>query len=235
MRVVAFSWNKSAGWTPPPGDSADFDLVFFFGARRTLASSARYDELRAMFPKAHIVGCSTGGQIRDVDVSDNDVAAAAIRFQATQIRLAHERAPAPAHSRTCGEAIGRTLAAADLVGIFVLADGLGVNGSELVAGIAAAVGRGVSIAGGMAGDGAEFRQTLVSADCAPHKHAVAAVGFYGAAIRIGHGSAGGWYEFGPHRRITRSRGRVLYEFDGSPALDLYEYYLGEEEAHGLPR
>ena len=63
---------------------------------------------------------------------------------------------------------------------------------------------------------------------------VAGVGFYGPAIRIGHGSAGGWDEFGPRRRITKSRGNVLFEFDGEPALDLYERYLGEEEARGLP-
>jgi hypothetical protein len=34
--------------------------------------------------------------------------------------------------------------------------------------------------------------------------------------------------------MTRSRGNVLFEFDGGPALDLYERYLGEEEARGLP-
>src|SRR6185437_3335733 len=47
-------------------------------------------------------------------------------------------------------------------------------------------------------------------------------------------SAGGWDEFGPRRRITRSAGNVLYELDGEPALDLYERYLGEEDARGLP-
>jgi hypothetical protein len=62
---------------------------------------------------------------------------------------------------------------------------------------------------------------------------VAAVGFYGDAIRIGHGSAGGWDEFGPHRRITRSQGNVLFELDSEPALDLYERYLGED-SKGLP-
>ena len=74
-----------------------------------------------------------------------------------------------------------------------------------------------------------FEETLVGADCAPRSGRVAAVGFYGSAIRIGHGSAGGWDEFGPRRRITRSTGNVLYELDGEPALDLYERYLGEEE------
>jgi hypothetical protein len=60
------------------------------------------------------------------------------------------------------------------------------------------------------------------------------IGFYGRAIRIGHGSAGGWDLFGPRRRVTRSAGNVLFELDGEPALDLYERYLGPEEAKGLP-
>jgi hypothetical protein len=126
------------------------------------------------------------------------------------------------------------LTAPGLVGIFVLSDGLNVNGSELVAGIAKTVGERVSITGGLAGDGSEFRETLVGADCVPRKHMVAAIGFYGPAIRIGHGSAGGWDEFGPRRQITRSIGNVLFELDREPALDLYERYLGDEDAKGLP-
>jgi hypothetical protein len=63
---------------------------------------------------------------------------------------------------------------------------------------------------------------------------VAGIGFYGPAIRVGHGSAGGWDLFGPRRRVTRSVGNVLFELDGEPALDLYARYLGEEDVKGLP-
>ena len=234
MRVAQLTWSDTAGWAVAPGERTHADLVFFFGSRQALACGARYRELRAMYPDAHILGCSTGGQIRNQDVSDDEIAAAAIRFDATPLRVACEPAPAPERSRACGEAIGRALAAQSLAGIFVLSDGLNVNGSELVAGIIGAVGKQVSVTGGLAGDGAEFRETLVGADCPPRKQVVAAVGFYGTAIRIGHGSAGGWDEFGPRRQITRSRGNVLFEFDGEPALDLYERYLGEDEARGLP-
>jgi hypothetical protein len=234
MRVAQLSWNENAGWTAGAGDRANADLVFFFGMRQALACGARYHELRSMFPAAHILGCSTGGQINNADVSDDEIAAAAIGFDATKLRVSCEPACSPESSRACGDAIGSALAATDLVGVFVLSDGLNVNGSELVAGITGAVGKKVAVTGGLAGDGAEFRETLVGADCAPRKHMVGAVGFYGPAIRIGHGSAGGWDEFGPRRRITRSRGNILFEFDGQPALELYELYLGEEEARGLP-
>ena len=178
MRVAQFSWSKNAGWAASSSE-ADSDLVFFFGTRQALACGSRYHELRAMFPHAHIVGCSTGGQIHNDDVTDDEITAAALGFDATRLRIACEPASAADRSRACGEAIGRALAAPDLVGVFVLSDGLNVNGSELVAGISSVVGKGVSITGGLAGDGSDFHETLVAADCAPRKHLVAGVGFYG--------------------------------------------------------
>src|SRR5258708_23772545 len=190
--------------------------------------------MRAMFPQAHLLGCSTGGQILNDDVSDDEIAVATLRFDSTRLRLAREAALAPEGSRACGQAIGRALAAEDLAGIFVLSDGLNVNGSELVAGLTGAVDPRVRITGGLAGDGAKFQETLVSADCEPRKQTVAAIGFYGPSLRIGPRSPGGWDEFGPRRRITRSRGNVLFELDGEPALDLYERYLGADDVKGLP-
>src|SRR5271170_4828563 len=115
MRVAQLSWSETAGWTAVSGDRANADLVFFFGTRQALACGARYRELRAMFPSAHILGCSTGGQIHNDDVTDDEIAAAAIDFDATKLRIACEPAPAPESSRTCGATIGRVLAAPDLV------------------------------------------------------------------------------------------------------------------------
>lgn len=234
MRTYQLSWSETTGWRAANGAPVKADLVLYFATRQALACGERYRELRAMFPDAHILGCSTGGQIRNDDVTDHEIAAVALSFDATKLRLACEPVPGPAQSRACGDAIGRALAGDDLAGIFVLSDGLNVNGSELVAGITGIVGNSVPLTGGLAGDGAQFQETLVGGDCAPRSHTVAAVGFYGHAVRIGHGSAGGWDQFGPRRRITRSLGNVLFKLDGEPALDLYERYLGEEEAKGLP-
>src|ERR1043165_5167600 len=139
MRTQQLSWSAAHGWRAPGADYADADLVLYFGLRSALADGTRTQELRAMFANAHIVGCSTGGQIRNDDV-DDEIAAVALRFDRTRIALACEAVPTPSHSRACGEAIGRRLAADDLAGIFVLSDGLNVNGSELVGGATRAVG-----------------------------------------------------------------------------------------------
>jgi hypothetical protein len=233
MRADQLSWNVVSGWQAQGEIPDQANLVLYFGTREALANGKRFDELRDMFPGAHVVGCSTGGQIRNHDISDDDIAAIALNFEHTRLKLATAPASDAAASHRCGETIGKALAAADLAGIFVLSDGLNVNGSALVGGITSVVGERVPITGGLAGDGAQFQETLVGGDFAPRKHAVAAIGFYGNAVRIGHGNAGGWDEFGPRRRITRSAGNVLFELDGEPALDLYKRYLGDEAA-GLP-
>jgi hypothetical protein len=234
MRTQHLVWNSSSGWTAGGAEPGAVSLVLYFGIRETLACGARYEELRAMFPRAHILGCSTGGQINNNDIIDDEIVAAAIGFDATGLRLSCQDIVGPHQSRACGEALGRALQADDLAGVFVLSDGLNVNGSELVAGITAAIGPKLPLTGGLAGDGAAFKETLVGGDCAPRSRVVAGIGFYGPAIRVGHGSAGGWDLFGPRRRVTRSVGNVLFELDGEPALDLYERYLGPTEAEALP-
>ena len=60
-----------------------------------------------------------------------------------------------------------------------------------------------------------------------------AVGLYGEALKVAHGSRGGWAPFGPARKVTRSLDNILYELDGEPALNVYKRYLGEHSA-GLP-
>jgi hypothetical protein len=234
MRAQQIVWNNRAGWTAAEAKLGEASLVLYFGARQSLADGARYEELRGMFPKAHLMGCSTGGQINNDSINDDEIVAAAIAFDRTALRLAWRDIGGPQESRDCGEVIGRALHAEDLAGVFVLSDGLNVNGSELVAGISEAIGRKISLTGGLAGDGADFKETLVGGDCAPRTRLIVGIGFYGPAIRVGHGSAGGWDLFGPRRRVTKSAGNVLFELDGEPALDLYERYIGPEDVKGLP-
>jgi hypothetical protein len=233
MHVERLSWLLPDCGELAKLKQAEPDLIIYFGSRASLASGAAFEQLKATCPGAMVLGCTTGGQIHEHDAVDDEISGVAIRFDQTKIRLVSEMVGSSVDSRSCGRAIGERLLAPDLAGIFLLSDGLNVNGSELVAGLTGVIGRHIPLTGGLAGDGSQFEETLVGANCAPQSRMVAGIGFYGNAIRIGHGSAGGWDVFGPWRTVTRSQGNVLFELDGEPALDLYERYLGDE-ADGLP-
>jgi len=152
------------------------------------------------------------------------------KLEHSEIELARARVDSPERSHAAGSDLAQTLMRDDLRAILVLSDGVTVNGSELVRGINESVGPNVTVTGGMAGDGTRFERTWVLGPDGPNAGLVTAVGLYGDRLRIGHGSRGGWTCFGPERLITRSRGNVLYELDGQPALDLYRTYLGEMAA-----
>ena len=231
MRAQHIVWNSQSGWRTK-GEVGDPSLLLFFGARQALACGSTHVELRAMFPSAHIWAAAPAGRSSD-DVTDDEIAVAArcgsSDALASRLRSRRRRI----NSRSCGEAIGRALAAEDLAGIFVLSDGLNVNGSELVAGMTSAVdrrSRSPAVWRAMAPNFRKPRRRRLRAAQADGCR----VGFYGppsasamAAPAVGMNSE-------PRRRITRSRGNVLFELDGEPALDLYERYLGEDDVKGLP-
>ncbi len=235
MKIAQHRWTTSAGWSPAlagaPADTASLALVF--GSTAALEDPALFAEIRRAYPRALLFGCSTAGEIHDTQVLEDAVVVTAVAFEATRVRAARVSLDEVPHGAGAGERLARTLADPDLVHVLVLSDGLGVNGNDLVRGLTGHLPERVSVTGGLSGDGTRFRKTLVIAGEAPEPGVVGAVGFYGSRLRVGYGSLGGFDPFGPERLVTRSVGKVLYELDGQPALELYKRYLGEH-ADRLP-
>lgn len=236
MKTEEMRWSAADGWvSPPPARlAASAQLVICFAARDVLERApAALQAVRAAYPKAELVGCSTAGEILGTVVSDDTLVAIAVAFDATRVETACVEIASPADSRACGERLAQLLLKPDLSHVLLLSDGLNVNGSELVDGIRNAVPRNVAVTGGLSGDGARFERTLVIHNDACAANLIVAVGLYGERLRVGYGSHGGWDPFGPERVITKSDHNVLYELDGQPALELYKRYLGDY-AKGLP-
>jgi hypothetical protein len=235
MHQTTVNFHTNGGWSAPLPEPMDSEqtLVLAFAAPELADDPRPFAELRAAFPRSVVIGCSTSGEIAGAQVNDGSISVAVARFEHTRLRRACTPVVGAADSHAAGVRLAEQLAADDLRAVFVLSDGLGVNGTPLVAGLAEGVGAGVAITGGLAGDGSRFARTWVLAGDRPHSGSICAVGFYGERLRVGHGCDGGWSDFGPERRITRSEGNVLYELDDKPALDLYKTYLGER-AQGLP-
>lgn len=211
----------------------DAGVVFYFLSPEYPQKEAYLKALKESYPFARLIGCTTGGEIAGDEALNKAAVSAAVKLEHSQIKVTQERVTDIAASFDAGKKLAQALSAPDLRLIFVLSDGLLVNGSELVNGIVKHAPTDTVITGGLAGDGANFKRTGVGVDVAPEPGVVAAIGFYGKQFRVSYGSVGGWQKFGPERMITRSKKNMLYELDEKPALDLYKKYLGEE-ANNLP-
>ncbi len=234
MRIEQNKWTSENGWakTNHNGLGESAQLVLLFGSRALLSDRSLSDEVKTFYPQAALVGCSTSGEILDVEVSDESLVLTAIALEHSRIECAQVSVEGKT-SVEAGESLAKMFPQEELTHLLVLSDGLRVNGTELVAGLTKVLPQKVTISGGLSGDGAKFEETLVSFNGVAQSGVIAAVAFYGDRIKIGCGSFGGWDQFGIERLITKSQGNVLYELDGKSALNLYKEYLGEH-AKELP-
>lgn len=235
VRVEQRHFCADAGWqtTVDASSATDAQLVLVFGDVGVLESSQWLETLRSDYPHAVIAGCSTAGEIHGEAVTDGGLVATAVCFEHGRCALARISLADHDDNRAAALALAAQLPVEDLLHVLVFSEGVGVNGTALAEGLHGALPSGVTATGGLSGDGNRFERTVVCANDIGRSGEVVAVGLYGARLRVGYGSLGGWDPFGPERVITKASGRVLYELDGRPALELYRGYLGEH-AEGLP-
>jgi hypothetical protein len=244
MHVRVSEYRPATGWQPPLPAELDGPqtLVIAFGASEYGNDPAPFAQLAQALPRSLHVGCSSAGEIAGEWLSDGSISLAVVRFEQTQLVCAattlHGTADSTAAGARLAAQIAPALGSAPLRAVFALTDGLGVNGTALLKGLSRGLPAAVPVSGGMAGDGRRFGSTWVYGGPRSQGHPPApmracAVALYGAQLQVGHGSATGWLDFGPERRITRAEGNVVFELDGQPALALYKKYLGELAA-GLP-
>lgn len=231
-------FQKSISGRSPFGDleiGFEPDLFWIFMSPDFNDKQAFMDGLLQNYPKAILFGCSTAGEILGGEVSDGTVALTAVKFEKTKVKAAYVDLPSGENgSFQAGQELARELDLPELKHVFVLSDGLYINGADLVNGLRQNLPEKVSVTGGLAADGADFRSTFLICNREIASKKVLGLGFYGKDLKVGFGSKGGWDSFGMERLVTRARNNVLYELDGSPALELYESFLGEK-AKDLPQ
>jgi hypothetical protein len=237
MKIEQSNWTSAKGWFSAQtatnnSFSPQFVLVFSSGA--ILKDESVIGNIKDKYPNAILIGCSTSGEISGSNVRDNSIALTAVELEKTAIKHVSISIDDYSDSYNCGKSLVEKFDKNGLKHVFLLSDGLNVNGSELVKGLRDTLPKGVAVTGGLAGDAADFNETNVIGDNgAAGSKIISAIGFYGDSLHVGYGSFGGWDSFGLDRTVTKSENNVLYEIDGVPALELYKSFLGDK-ADELP-
>lgn len=236
MNIEQLQWSAKSGWpqavnTYAPRESVQ--VAFLFGSANLIKASEAFQLCRRLYPKAHLVGCSTAGEIQDTNLSQDTVMVTAVAFQKTSVAVARIDLRSPGESFEAGQRLIRALDPNGLRHVFVISEVLQVDASDVIEGINSVLPPGVTVSGGFSADGDRQQVSHIWCNGDPGQSSVAALGFYGDHLRVGSAATGLWGRFGPIRRITKSKGSVLYELDGRSALGIYKEYLGELAA-GLP-
>ncbi|MFI0490242.1 FIST signal transduction protein [Flavobacterium sp.] len=203
------------------------NLVLAFGEREFLETLSPYKRLKELYPEAHIITCSTSGQISNSNIVENNIVSTAIEFEKSTIKIAEIDLLKNNDIQELGLIVRKELLNKDLKSILVISEGSFVNGTELVNELGKQTNHNIPIFGGLAGDNVKFQKTLVGLNEDAKEGKIVIVGFYGNEINFSFGCEGGWSDFGPEREVTLSEKNVLYKIGDRYALDIYKGYLGK--------
>lgn len=217
--------NKALSKLPSKPELPEANWVLVFGSIKRFQERGFSKTLQKRYPNAQIIGCTTSGEITADGVYDDSVHITAMLWERSTLRFTVKTVSSMAQSHALGNQIANELNQPDIKGVFVLSDGLNVNGSELVEGIHEVLPT-AEITGGLAGDNAQFSQTMLLNNNQVSDKIVIAVGIYGENAIVTSGALGGWKPYGPPRKVTRSDKNIVFELDGKPALPLYKMYIG---------
>lgn len=234
MKIIQAFKNGNENWHYlQKKEQLNNPLVLIFGNRFLLENINLITEIKKEFSYENLVFASTSGEIIDGNIIDNSISVTAIELENSSFIIERENiANYNMQINLLSKALLNKFPKEKLKHLFVLADGM-LDGSKLVQGLENNLDSSISITGGMCGDDARFEKTLSSYNEKPKTGEIVLIGLYGDTLEVSYASAGGWFPFGPERKITKSTDNLLYEIDNKPALDVYKNHLAHR-AMGLP-
>ena len=134
MLVEQRRWD-AAGWNAP-ASMAGAQVVLVFGSPAVLRDTTRLTDVVRAYPGAPLFGCSTAGELSGIEVTDETLVSTAVRFEHSTIRIATASVTEPGKSFDAGRLVGEQLAGAGLTHVLILSDGLRIDGTALVRGLA---------------------------------------------------------------------------------------------------
>ena len=215
----------------------EVQLVFVF-------SSVKYDQqqvvngVRSVTGKADLLGCSDAGNITTLGPDRKSVAVMVIYSNTLRWTIGLGRGIAE-NAKSAGMEVVQEILKNHKEGkgkvLMILPDGLAGNGADIIRGAQDALGEGLPIVGGSAGDDFLFQKTYQYYGDQVLSGTVPGILFDGE-IRIGIGVRHGWMPIGEPHQATRSQGNILEQIDGKPAVSIYEEYFGKraEELRAEP-
>lgn len=211
------------------GGMAKPDFVFVF-------ATVGYDQqllirsIREATSKAPLSGCSGEGIITQDMLNESNFAVSVMVISSDELRFNH----------ACVKEIGRqadiagkslavqinSFLTADSIACFLMPDGLTFNFDPFMLAFEVGLKRDtpLPIFGGLASDNWESKKTYQYHDDEVFSGGIACVLMSGNGD-IAWGVNHGCIPLGTKRTITRSKGNIIYEIDGTPALEVLQEYM----------
>ncbi|WP_281950508.1 sensor domain-containing diguanylate cyclase [Nitrosophilus kaiyonis] len=199
-------------------------IQVFCGKRDKAYIKNLQKNLNTLFPNSHVIGTTTAGEIFNGKVYDSHTVISFTQFENVSLNslLIEEE-----NSEKLGKEIGNRLVSDDTKVILTFLDGTNHDGERYIKKLKNK-NKDFLIAGGMAGDNGEFKETYVFDNEYITSKGAVACALNSDKLKAENHYSFNWQPIGKSFKITKANKNVLYEIDNQPALDLYFHYFGKE-------
>ncbi len=189
------------------------------------------NELKTILTNINIIGTTTDGEISNGLVSTGKTILSFTIFEKSEIKTYITEDFE--NYKEAGEKLIKDLDNDKLKLIISFIDGLHSNGDNFLSGISN-INSEVRVAGGLAGDNGEFKETFIFTDEKIYTRGVLGAGISSYDLKVYTEYDFNWLAIGKDLIITKCEGSKVYSICNKSAYETYKYYLGEEVANGLP-
>ena len=173
-----------------------------------------------------IFGATSSGEFIDGEIESGSIVLMLLDLNPEYFKIALAET-GQGTTRDAGKNIGATGKETFAKRAFLVASGgVSADGEMVVRGIEDAVGDGVTIFGGLAGDDLNMTGTYVFTNNKATDNGIIALIIDEDKVSVKGVATSGWKPVGTVRTVTKSEGNIVYTIDNEPALDMVIKYLG---------
>ncbi len=198
-------------------------VQLFAGNQNNKQLQQLLDFITDIMPRCIVTGATTDGEILNDQVLEERILISVHYFDRTRLQI-EKTDNQSANFLEEGVHLGRKLRKKDLKAALLFAEGLSVNGEDLLTGFESQVGD-IVIAGGLAADNNCFEQTYVLYQNKILDTGAVAVGLYSDTLRIKTKLAFDCDIMSREFVITESTGNIVQKIDNMTPEALYTQYL----------
>jgi diguanylate cyclase (GGDEF)-like protein/PAS domain S-box-containing protein len=186
------------------------------------------------FPSAIIIGATTDGEIMGEHVTSSEVVVSITTFENTTIKEVSYSNMNRQDSYYIGYKLAKDNVDSNSKVIIAFSDGLNTNAEDFINGINE-INSDIVIAGGLAGDNAEFKKTYVFTKNGVIEFGLVAVILSSDELSVVNDFRYDWIPIGKKLTVTSSKNSRIYTIDNKVAAEVYREYLGDNAYEMLPK
>jgi len=205
-------------------------LIQVFSGEGKEVFSRVVKQINIYLPHAICIGATTDGEINDKEIYTCKTVVSISTFAHTEIKSTHINT---GDSFNDGVGIAESLIVDHTKLLILFTDGSSSNGEDFVKGIES-VNNKVIIAGGMAGDNANFIQTYISEGKNILDKGAVGVALNSNILQVHNDYSFNWNPIGVYHTIEKVIHNRVYQIDGMTPVAFYTKYLGDTVANALP-